>query len=121
MLPSALFGALAPPVPKELYEGIKPPIGLVKQLPGAHVVVDVVDGKASIVLPDYYKFLNKNTQIWVTPEEGFGIAYGKIDENEEIVTIFANSDMKFNVLIIGTRKDKDAVQNWNGIEILKNK
>jgi hypothetical protein len=29
--------------------------------------------------------------------------------------------MKYNVLIIGTRKDKDAVENWNGIEILKNK
>ena len=26
---------------------------------------------------------------------------------------------QYNVLIIGTRKDKDAVKNWNGIEILK--
>jgi hypothetical protein len=27
--------------------------------------------------------------------------------------------MKYNVLVIGTRKDEDAVKNWNGIEISK--
>jgi hypothetical protein len=82
-------------------------------------VVDVVNGEASISLPDYYKFLNKNTQIWVTPENGFGIAYGKIDESEENIIILANQDMKYNVLVIGTRKDEDAINNWNGIEIPK--
>lgn len=82
-------------------------------------VVDVVNGEASISLPDYYKFLNKNTQVWVTPENGFGIAYGKIDESEENIIILANQDMKYNVLVIGTRKDEDAIKNWNGIEIPK--
>lgn len=72
-----------------------------------------------IEVPNYYRFLNKNTQIWVTPENGFGIAYGKIDESEENVIILANQDMKYNVLVIGTRKDEDAVKNWNGIEISK--
>ncbi len=84
-------------------------------------VVKVVDGVAEIELPDYFKFLNENTQIWITPKEGFGIAYGKVDEDLTKVTIFANEDLEYNVLIIGTRKDKDAIQGWNGVEILQPK
>jgi hypothetical protein len=33
--------------------------------------------------------------------------------------LIANLDITYNVLIIGTRKDYDAVKNWNGIEINK--
>jgi hypothetical protein len=81
----------------------------------------VVDGVAEIELPDYFKFLNENTQIWVTPKEGFGIAYGKVNDELTKVSIFANEDLEYNVLIIGTRKDKDAIDNWNGVEILQPK
>jgi hypothetical protein len=84
-------------------------------------VVKVIDGVIEIELPDYFKFLNENVQIWVTPKEGFGIGYGKINDDLTKVTIFANNDLEYNVLIIGTRKDKDAVENWNGIEILQPK
>ena len=28
----------------------------------------------------YYKFLNENTQVWVSPINGFGIGYGEINE-----------------------------------------
>jgi hypothetical protein len=82
-------------------------------------VVDVVNGVSIIKLPDYYKYLNKNTQVWVSPFNGFGIAYGVIDDIEENINIFADKDIRYNVLVIGTRKDKDAIENWNGIEILK--
>jgi hypothetical protein len=43
----------------------------------------------------------------------------KMNESEENIIILANQDMKYNVLVIGTRKDKDAINNWNGIEIPK--
>ena len=81
-------------------------------------VVKVVDGVAEIELPDYFKFLNENTQIWVTPKKGFGIAYGEVNADLTKATIFANEDLEYNVLIIGTRKDKDAIKGWNGVEIL---
>ena len=70
-------------------------------------------------MPDYYEYLNENTQIWVTPKNGFGIAYGNTNKELTKVVIEANLDIEYNVLIIGTRKDKDAIKNWNGIEIVK--
>ncbi len=68
-------------------------------------------------LPDYFKFLNENPQVWVTPKNGFGIGYGVVNDDLTKVTIFANQDMEYNILIIGTRKDEDAIKGWNGIEI----
>ena len=40
-----------------------------------------IDGIGEIILPDYYKFLNENTQVWVSPINGFGIGYGEINED----------------------------------------
>ena len=76
----------------------------------------MVDGVAEIELPDYFKFLNENTQIWVTSKKGFGIGYGEVNDELTKVTIFANEDLEYNVLIIGTRKDKDATRAWKGVE-----
>ena len=84
-------------------------------------VVTVKDGVAEIELPDYFKFLNENPQVWVSAKNGFGIAYGITNEDLTKVIITANLDIDYNVLIIGTRKDKDAVKNWNGIEVVKKK
>jgi hypothetical protein len=82
-------------------------------------VVEVVDGVAELELPDYFKFLNGNSQVWVTPKGGFGIGYGEVNSDSTKVDIFANTDLSYNVLIIGTRIDKDAVYNWKGIELNK--
>ena len=82
-------------------------------------VVTVKDGLAEIELPDYFKFLNENPQVWVSAKNGFGIAYGIVNEELTKVTITANLDIEYNVLVIGTRKDKDAVENWQGIEVDK--
>jgi hypothetical protein len=79
------------------------------------------NGFANIDLPEYFKFLNENIQVWVTPIKGFGIGYGEVNIDLTNVTIKANADLEYNVLIIGTRKDSDAIQNWNGIEILQPK
>jgi hypothetical protein len=84
-------------------------------------LVSVKDGKAEIELPSYFKFLNCDVQVFVTPKNGFGIGYGIIDEKLEKVSIHANLDIEYNVLIIGTRKDYHAVKSWKGTERVKTK
>ena len=81
--------------------------------------VEVINGIATIQLPDYYEYLNENTQIWVTPKNGFGIAYGVVAEDLKTATIYADKDLIYNVLIIGTRKDKFAKEYWKGAEVEK--
>ena len=70
-------------------------------------------------MPDYFKFLNENPQVWISAKNGFGIAYGIVNQELTKVTITANLDIDYNVMVIGTRKDTDAVKNWRGVEILK--
>ena len=84
-------------------------------------LVSVKEGQAEIELPNYFKFLNCDVQVFVTPKNGFGIGYGIIDEELEKVTIHANLDIDYNVLIIGTRKDYHAVKSWKGTERVKTK
>jgi hypothetical protein len=50
--------------------------------------------------------------IWVSPVGHFGCGYGYIQE--DLIVIEANQDGKYNVLLIGTRMDKDALESWNG-------
>jgi len=83
--------------------------------------VSVKDGTSEIELPDYFKYLNCDVQVFVTPKNGFGIGYGILDEELEKVSIHANLDIEYNVLIIGTRKDRYAVKNWKGAERIKTK
>jgi hypothetical protein len=79
-------------------------------------VIDIVDGYGEVDLPDYYKFLNKNSQVWISPVNGFGIGYGEINEDDTKVIVKANMDIKYNVLVIGTRKDNFVKKNWKGVE-----
>jgi hypothetical protein len=37
-----------------------------------------------------------------------------------MITIFADKDLTYNVLIIGTRKDEIAKKQWKGVEVEKN-
>jgi hypothetical protein len=83
--------------------------------------VTIIDGIGEIILPDYYKFLNENTQVWISPINGFGIGYGEINEELTKILITANLDMEYNVLVIGTRKDEHAKKYWKGTERLKPK
>jgi len=75
---------------------------------------------ATLALPDYYKFLNEDDQVFVTPNGHFGSAYGVIDSCQNSVNFVSNADGEYNVLIIGTRKDIDAKNGFDGVEILKN-
>ena len=81
--------------------------------------VETVNGVATIDLPDYYKHLNENDQVWVSAFKHFGQAYGEVNEAQTTLTITSNQDGKYNVLLIGTRKDEVAVNAWKGIERLK--
>jgi len=75
---------------------------------------------ATIELPDYYNLLNGNSHIHVSPDAHFGIAYGKINEENTKVNICSNSDGDYFVLVVGTRKDKLALDAWNGTEVEAN-
>jgi len=72
---------------------------------------------ASIELPDYYSLLNANDQVWVSPICHFGSAYGFVNTDQTSINICSNSDGEYNVLLIGTRKDKLALDSWNGTEV----
>ena len=75
--------------------------------------------EAILKLPDYYKYLNNDTQVFISPKDNFGVANGIIDAAEENINIKSNEDGLFNVLVIGTRKDKDAASVWKGVERYK--
>lgn len=81
--------------------------------------VEVENGQAIIDLPDYYKHLNENDQVWVNAKNHFGRAYGVVNQEQTTLTVFADTDGEYNVLLIGTRKDKDATKAWKGTERLK--
>ena len=69
--------------------------------------------QSTIDLPDYYKHLNENSQVWVSPTNCFGIGYGTV--NEELTQLIINTNIagNYNVLVIGTRKDKVAKDYWD--------
>ena len=81
--------------------------------------VEVENGQATIDLPNYYKHLNENDQVWVNAKNHFGRAYGVVNQEQTTLTVFADTDGGYNILLIGTRKDKDAVNAWKGTERLK--
>ena len=78
--------------------------------------LDVTGGSLTMELPDYYPFLNINDMVWVSPVGHFGAAYGEVSEDQKSLTITANADGKYNVLLIGTRKDEIATNAWKGAE-----
>lgn len=83
--------------------------------------IQVKDNFYQIKLPDYYKFLNENHQIWISPVKHFGQGYGEVNEDETFIEITTNQDGIYNVLLIGTRKDETAKRAWKGTEREKTK
>lgn len=72
-----------------------------------------------IELPDYFIHLNKNVQIFVTPQGHFGNGYGELNITEERLEIHCQFTGEYNVLVIGTRNDDhQSVQDWDikGVE-----
>ena len=76
--------------------------------------IDIDSKKHQLELPSYFKYLNKNAQVFITPSGHFGNAYGEVNEN--ILTIYTDKEGKYNILVIGTRQDEAAVNSWKGTE-----
>ena len=73
----------------------------------------------TIDLPDYFIWLNKDVQIFVTPQGHFGNGYGTLNRETEQLEIHCQLAGKYNVLVIGTRNDDHpSVQEWyiKGVE-----
>ena len=77
----------------------------------------LVEGDNIITLPDYYKYLNENDMVWVNPVGHFGRGYGSVNEEQTEINIVVDTSGEYNVLCIGTRKDKVATENFEGVEI----
>ena len=76
-----------------------------------------------ILLPEWFPLLNnvnivkgvESIQVWCNDVKGFGLAYGEYNAESNTIDMYSNSDgSTFNVLVIGTRIDKDAVTAWGG-------
>ena len=73
------------------------------------------DGEVvNIELPDYWHYLNENPRIFIQAKDMFAHAFGKVVDN--ILEITCEKIGKYDVLLIGTRKDEDAVKAWKGVE-----
>lgn len=80
-------------------------------------VVEVEAGQGVVNLPDYYRFLNENSQVWVSPLDHFGRGYGKTNEQDTKILIRADRDGLYNVLVVATRKDEIALEfDKKGVE-----
>ena len=75
--------------------------------------VTTTNKTAQVTLPSYFVHLNENPQIWVTPSDMLGYGYGTISADFSTVTITVSDDGIYNILIISTRKDKDAINNFD--------
>ncbi|MEO9336026.1 DUF2793 domain-containing protein [Mesorhizobium sp. SB112] len=63
-------------------------------------------GTVRLPLPDYWRHLNENPQIWVCADGHFGRAYGVVNDDESGLVITCETTGSYNVLLIGTRKDE---------------
>ena len=78
--------------------------------------INVSNCEHSIKLPNYYKYLNENNTVKISPVGHFGRAYGKIDENQDNLIVCADQDGSYNILLMGTRCDELALKGWHGVE-----
>jgi len=78
--------------------------------------VETEDKKAVIDLPDYFQHLNIDEMTWVSPVASFGRGYAVVSAGQTRVDVIVDEEGTYNVLLIATRKDRDAVQNWKGVE-----
>ena len=73
-----------------------------------------------IYLEEYHKYLNTNYQVWVNPawiEMPWGRGIGYVKDNKVFIKV--DIDGKYNILVISTRMDSCATNNWKGVEVKK--
>jgi hypothetical protein len=64
--------------------------------------VTATNCNASVELPDYYKLLNGNDQVYVNAKKHLGYGFGVVNDEQTRINITTNSDGEYNVL-----------SNWN--------
>lgn len=84
--------------------------------------IECKEGENYINLPDYFKFLNKDSLVWVNPFKHFGRAWGEVIEDKKIKIVVEKKGV-YNILVFGDRKDETAMKDFNkyGIEYQPNK
>lgn len=83
-------------------------------------VVQTSNKQGTISLPDYFKHLNENAQVWVSAKSVLGYGKGVVREDLTAADIVVSEDGEYNVLIIGTRKDQLMVDFFDskGVEYI---
>lgn len=83
-------------------------------------VVQTSNKQGTISLPDYFKHLNENAQVWVSAKSVLGYGKGTVREDLTAADILVSEDGEYNVLIIGTRKDQLMVDFFDskGVEYI---
>uniref|UniRef100_A0A6C0BK36 Uncharacterized protein n=1 Tax=viral metagenome TaxID=1070528 RepID=A0A6C0BK36_9ZZZZ len=76
-------------------------------------VITTANCQAARELPTYFKFLNENPQVWVSGTTVGNHGVGEVNEELSTVTIHVNQDGRYNVLVIGTRKDQLMKDYWD--------
>ncbi|MGR3318016.1 MAG: hypothetical protein ACUZ8O_06000 [Candidatus Anammoxibacter sp.] len=86
------------------------------------VVIKLDEGETFVELPSYWKFLNENPQVWVSAVGQFARGYGYVDETLSRLIIKGEKKGAYNVLLVGTRKDKFAKKYFDplGVEYKAN-
>lgn len=86
--------------------------------------VKATDDKPKLVkLPDYFKFLNEDAKVWVTPKNCFGVGYAYVKSDMTAIVLHVNMTGTYNVLLIATRKD-DVARSFfdrDGVEYKREK
>jgi hypothetical protein len=82
--------------------------------------VKTTNSQGILELPSYYKYLNENTHIHISPIDNIGVAYGKVTSDCNCVNLCSNIDGHFDVIIFGTRKDAVKNKFWRGAERIIN-
>ena len=72
-------------------------------------------GKNEFDLPGWFSAINENVMVWVNPFKHRGQAWGEMEGNT--LKIDCSKAGTYLALIIGTRCDEGAKENWTGVEI----
>ena len=70
------------------------------------VVISLDNETVTHPLPSYFKYLNKNPQMWIQARNMFSHAYGSCAEDLSSFSITGEKAGSYDVLIIATRKDE---------------
>ena len=71
-----------------------------------------------VELPDYYKYLNNNDHVHLSPIDKFITAYAYVNNTQTQIEVVSNEDGEFDLFLFGTRKDNFMYEHWKGAERL---